>query len=95
MPTWQATEPFLRDYRSLSAEQRRLFRAARVKFVDDLRRGAFRKGLRVKAVQGAEGVYELTWAPDGRATFHFGPSLGSGPHIVGRRIGTHDIFERP
>jgi hypothetical protein len=95
VPTFEATGPFLGDYRSLTVEQRALFRAARVKFVDDLRRGSFRTGLRVKGVRGVQGVYEMTWAPDGRATFHFGPSLGQGAHVVWRRIGTHDIFKDP
>ena len=92
MPTWEATERFFQDYRRLSADERALFRVARVKFVQDLMRGSFRRGLRVKAVQGVDGVYEM---PDGRATFHFGSSLGSGPHVVWRRIGTHDIFRQP
>ena len=95
MRTWAGTEPFYDDYRKLSAAQRRLFSAAVAKFVADLREGSFRKGLRVKAVRGVTGVYEMTWAPDGRATFEFGPSQSRGPHIVWRRIGTHDIFRNP
>jgi hypothetical protein len=32
----------------------------------------------------------------GRATFQFGPAVIEGePHIIWRRIGTHDIFDRP
>ena len=42
-------------------------------FVEDLRTGSFRAGLRVKRVQQAPGVYELTWSmgtgPAGRATW--------------------------
>jgi len=49
-----------------------------------------------KRVQGEAGVWEITWAPDGRATFAYGPEVLAGqPHIVWRRIGTHDIFRRP
>lgn len=95
VPNWEAAERFFRDYRQLSTKERSLVRAARVKFVQDLERGAIRKGPRIKAVQGAECVYELTWAPDGRATFHFGSSLGRGAHVVWRRIGTHSIFDDP
>jgi hypothetical protein len=41
-------------------------------------------------------VWEMTWAPDGRATFAYGPEVLAGQlHIVWRRIGTHDIFRRP
>ena len=52
--------------------------------------------LRVKGVQGAEGVFEMTWADDGRATFEHGSAVhAEETHIVWRRIGTHDIFTRP
>ena len=51
------------------------------------------KGLRVTGVRGAEGIFELTWAPDGRATFSYGKSIGgSEPHIVWRRVGTHEVI---
>jgi hypothetical protein len=95
VPTWDATERFRQDYSRLSGDQHGLFLAARDKLVEDLRGGSFRKGLRVKAVRATPGVYEMTWAPDGRATFHYGPSRGSGAHVVRRRIGTRDIFDRP
>ncbi|NGO80903.1 hypothetical protein G6045_35380 [Streptomyces sp. YC504] len=66
-------------------------------FVADLRAGTgFRRGLRVKKMQGYDDVWEMSWAPDGRATFHYGPSVTDGePHVVWRRIGTHSIFTRP
>jgi hypothetical protein len=65
--------------------------------VEDLRRGhGFRKGLRVKGVRGAAGVFEMTWADDGRATFRYGASIiGTEPHIIWRRIGTHAILRQP
>jgi hypothetical protein len=67
-----------------------------VKFVADLGGGRFRRGLRVKAVQGAPGIFEMTWAGDGRATFQYGDERRPGhPHVIWRRIGTHDIFARP
>jgi hypothetical protein len=65
--------------------------------VADLRaQAAFRPGLRVKAVRGARGVYEMTWAPDGRATFSYGDERrpGEAP-IIWRRVGGHDIFGQP
>jgi hypothetical protein len=47
-------------------------------------------------VQGHAGVWEMTWAPDGRATFHYGDEIRPGdPHIIWRRIGTHAIFRAP
>lgn len=66
-------------------------------FVDDLRAGTgFRKSLRVKKMLGHEDIWEMTWAADGRVTFHYGaPRVEGEPHIVWRRIGTHQIFARP
>jgi hypothetical protein len=73
-----------------------VFQTARKRFVADLKAGTFRAGLRVKAVQKVPGVWEMTWAPDGRATFEYGPEKQPGEkHIIWRRIGSHDIFEKP
>jgi hypothetical protein len=66
-------------------------------FVVDLRfRQGFRRGLRVKRVQGTADVWEMTWAPDGRATWQYRPEqLPGEPHVIWRRIGTHSIFRQP
>lgn len=38
----------------------------------------------------------MTWAADGRATFEYGePMLPGQPHIIWRRIGTHEVFRNP
>ncbi len=96
MPTYDKTDRFALDFRMLTDEQREAFIRALDAFRDDLRTGRFRKGLRVKGVRGARGVFEMTWAPDGRATFSYGCSLRQGePHIIWRRIGTHAIFSKP
>ena len=96
MPTFAQTDRFRRDFAKLTAEQKAVFRAAAARFVADLPSGRFRPGLRVKGVQAAVGVFEMTWADDGRATFEYGPAVRDGEtHIVWRRIGTHDIFARP
>jgi hypothetical protein len=96
MPTFAQTDRFRRDFANLTAEQRAAFRAAAAKFVVDLEAGSFRPGLRVKGVQGAAGVFEMTWADDGRATFEYGSAVREGEtHVVWRRIGTHDIFTHP
>jgi hypothetical protein len=51
---------------------------------------------RVKRVQRYPDVWEMTWAADGRATFEYGQEIHAGePHIIWRRIGTHDIFRQP
>jgi hypothetical protein len=96
VPTHEERPQFATDYASLTEDQQLTFRAALRRFVADLRRGTFRPGLRVKRVQTHAGVWEMTWAPDGRATFHYGAEIIPGePHVVWRRVGTHDVFRRP
>ena len=94
MPTYERLRRFDRDYEALSPEEQDAFKAAVRKFVADLDRGkGFRKGLRVKGVKGSPGLYEMTWADDGRATFSYGKSIREGePHVVWHRIGGHGIF---
>ncbi len=96
MPTFDPLPRFLREYGVLTAEERDRFRVARRKFVADLQAGqGFRPGLRVKRVEGAEDVFEMTWAPDGRAFFRYGDEVRPGvPHIIWLRIGSHDIFDQ-
>lgn len=80
----------------LSNEQKAEFKRAVGKFVADLRIGGFRPGLRVKGIQGAPGIFEMTWAPNGRATFRYGEPIVDGEtHIIWRRIGAHVILDAP
>lgn len=67
------------------------------KFVADLKAGRRpRRGLRVRGVAGYPGIFEITWAPDGRATFDYGEAVHPGErHVIWRRVGTHDIFDNP
>lgn len=97
MPTYDAEGRFYRDYERLTPEEVRAFQVTVRKFVADLKRGGgFRAGLRMRRVVGHPGVYELTWAPDGRATFVFGDPVREGDlHVVWRRIGDHSIFDDP
>ncbi len=97
MPTYEKLPRFAKDYALLSKEEQERFKGAVKRFIEDLRRGrGFRSGLRVKGVEGAPGIYEMTWSPDGRATFHFGAPLVEGePHVVWRRVGTHNVFGAP
>ena len=93
MPTHDENERFDREYFKLSAEQKLAFKRAVGEFVADLPTRSFRPSLRIKGVAGRPGVYELTWARDGRALWRY----GSGPnlhdvHIEWLRIGTHEIF---
>jgi hypothetical protein len=82
----------------LTPPQQRAFREAVAQFISDLSDGGqgFHPRLRVKRVQGHPGVWEMTWAYDGRATFQYGDEVHAGQaHIVWRRVGTHSIFRRP
>lgn len=97
MPIFRWLPRFRADFDGLAPAQQAAFLVAVDQFVEDLRTGGqFRKGLRVKGVQGAAGIFEMTWAPDGRATFRYGQPVRAGdPHIVWRRVGTHEIFSQP
>lgn len=97
MPTYDSTPTFKRAFKRLSAEEQAAFKQAVRKCVEDLDRdGRPRPGLRVKKVQGAPGVFEMTWAPDGRATFEYGPERRAGHrHIIWRAIGGHEILADP
>lgn len=96
MATFETTARFDKDWAGLDAADQVRFRKAVRHFIADLGRGAFRSGLRIKRVQGTEAVFELTFAPDGRATWQYGAEGQAGkPHIIWRRIGTHDVLTRP
>lgn len=99
MPTHDETAAFLRDYEKLAPAQRERFDSKREEFITDLiamehgSRQGFRLGLRVKSVQGESGMFEMTWAPDGRATFSVGePVIANKRHIVWHRVGKHNIL---
>lgn len=97
MPTYAWLARFARDFDDLTAAQQAAFLVATAQFVTDLGGGkGFRKGLRVKGVKGAAGIFEMTWADNGRATFEYGvPVREAEPHIVWRRVGTHSILKEP
>ncbi|MFF3558312.1 hypothetical protein ACFYXL_33420 [Streptomyces tsukubensis] len=101
MPTYETMTRFNNDLDRLTPDQRRRFRRAVTAFVHDLRAdGHFRAGLRVKHLSGFPGIYELTWSagtgPAGRATWQYGEPVRQGtPHVIWRRIGTHDILTGP
>jgi hypothetical protein len=97
VPTFEPSDRFWDDWRRLTPAQRERFLRARDLFVADLAAGrGFRNSLRVKSFQRRPGLYEMTWAPNGRALFRYGVSKRTGePHIIWEAVGTHDIFNRP
>ncbi len=94
MPTFATTPRFRRDLKDLAPEQHtRLEKVVREEFVPDVDANRWRPGLQVKRVQGVAQVWEMTWAPDGRATWQFGAPIQDGVrHVIWRRVGTHGIF---
>jgi len=97
-PTYSVGARAAREYARLSREDRVRFTAARQAFVEALRSNpaALPPPLRTKRVQGHPGIWELSWASDGRASFDYGPEQLEGePHVRWRRIGTHSIFSDP
>ena len=100
MPTYEEADQFWRDWERLSPDERRQFRDAVEKFIEDLQnlpRGQFRRGLRVKPMQDSGGIFEMTWEiRNGRATFQYGDAVIEGePHVIWRRVGTHAILKQP
>jgi len=97
VPTVERLPRFNADWERLSDQQRARFRVAVAAFVAHLAAGeSFRPGLRVKRVQATDDIWELSWAPDGRATWQYGAEIRPDePHVVWRRIGTHAIFRSP
>ncbi|WP_261574305.1 hypothetical protein [Frankia gtarii] len=95
MPTFDPVAAFWADWRRLRPEQKAAFLRARDLFVQSLAEGIFHPSLRVKRYRSLPGVYEMTWAPDGRALWAYGqPVPGQpGPHIVWLHVGTHKIFD--
>jgi hypothetical protein len=97
-PTFEITTRAAREYAKPPAAQRRQFQEARRALVAALRDGPsdLPPRLRVKRVQGHQGIWEMTWAAGGRATFEYGPEqLVGEAHVRWRRIGDHSIFAAP
>jgi hypothetical protein len=100
---YQRSAVFISDYSHLSTRERELFADAvrQMNAAYDQAGGnwppRWPASLRVKAVQGAPGIWEMTWSfsgPDGRATFEIVTVEGE-PAIRWRRIGGHEVFGAP
>lgn len=96
-------DSFKADYGRLSASDQALFKNALPDFVAACERFAadssvaWPGSLRVKAVQSAPGIREMTWSfsgPDGRATFEWVQVDGQ-LAVRWRRIGGHAILKSP
>lgn len=101
---WETTPAFDADFKRLSENEQQLFRkAVRDAFASAADRraanpsAAWPRRLRVKAVRGAPGIWEMTWSfsgPAGRATFEW-TKIEEEQAIRWRRVGGHEIFDTP
>lgn len=101
---YERSPAFDADVRRLSDDEYELFRdvvleilrpAAEARAADPAR--PWPGKLRVKRIQGAPGIWEMTWSfsgPDGRATWEWVEVDGE-PAMRWRRVGGHAIFSRP
>jgi hypothetical protein len=96
-------DSFKADYRRLSQSDQALFKRALPDFIAACDRYALEPSLawsaslRVKDVERAPGIWEMTWSfsgPDGRATFDWVQVDGQ-LAVRWRRIGDHGIFKNP
>jgi hypothetical protein len=94
VPTYERDQEFVREWKALTLAQRRLFKRAVRKFVEDLKaKRTPRASLGIRGFQGREGVFEFHWADNGRALFSYGTSPHPDEvHIIWLSIGTHDIY---
>lgn len=101
---WEKTPAFDADLRRLTPDELKLFRAAvREHFIPAAEQrvadpaAPWPKKLRVRDVEGAPGIWELTWSfsgPGGRATFEW-TTIDGESAIRWRRVGGHEIFKDP
>lgn len=100
---FERTSAFKRDFKKLPGDHQEQFRAAARQLHDDAVNAAqghakpWTNSLRVKTVQGAEGIWEMTWSkrhPDGRATWEW-VTVDGEQGIRWRRIGDHSVFDSP
>ena len=103
---YQWTESFARDFRGMAPEHQELFLRLIPEFSDACDRWigentGFPGKFRVSPLQGAPGIFEMTWSfagLDGRATWMWSSIVRDGVHVpvvVWRRIGTHRIYREP
>ncbi len=96
-------DSFKADYKRLSTAEQDLFKKALRDFIEACDRYAidpstgWPASLRVKDVENAPAVLEMTWSfsgPDGRATFEW-IQIDGQLGVRWRRIGGHAIFKKP
>ena len=99
---FETTPAFDRDFKRLPKRHRAKFRELVPEFNVAAERAAagesspWPNSMRVKPVQGAKGIWEMTWSmndPDGRATWEWIRIDGEAA-IRWRRVGDHDVLDK-
>ena len=99
---FERTPAFKRDFKRLSEHHKSKFRELVPAFNAAAERAAagedkpWPKGMRVKPIKSADGIWELTWSmkdPDGRATSEW-VEIDGEPAIRWRRVGDHGVLDR-
>nr|MDT0667593.1 hypothetical protein [Micromonospora sp. DSM 115978] len=98
-PTFDVTAQFEAEYGRLTPAERAAFRAALRLFIEGIRDGGyFHPRLRVKSYTSINGVFEMSWAKNGRALWRYGDPLPATPHerhVQWLAVGSHSIYKRP
>ena len=98
---FERTEAFKRDFKRLPDNHKATFREFVPAFHAAAQRAAagdsdpWPRGMRVKSVGSAEGVWELTWSmndPDGRATWEW-TEIDGERAVRWRRVGDHGVLD--
>jgi len=95
LPTYETSPEFRYLYSRLIPDQKRAFRRAVKEFVTDLERGeGFGPGYASKASKAPPpGLFEMTWARDGRPVFSYGAAVREGEaQVIWHAVGTHAIL---
>lgn len=80
------TKRFVKDYAALPDELRRRTEKA----ISGLLKNPYHPSLRIKKMEGREGIWEHRISDSYRLTFQI-----SGDTYILRRVGTHDVLKKP
>ncbi|MBA3826288.1 MAG: hypothetical protein H0X24_20605 [Ktedonobacterales bacterium] len=96
MPKYDTLPGFMREFNKLSHEQQQLFLEAVRAIIVSLRLTQKLPGSPLIKKMTDYEIYEVRWAPNGRATFHLEPDpSGNEMIVVWRHIGGHEIYKHP
>jgi len=97
MPTHEEDDAFWSDWKHLTPEQQKYFKAKVVDFTRKLQQGIIIPSeLGLKKYRRIDGMWEFRFGGDGRALMRFGSQVQPGEmHIIWLRIGTHSIYDNP